>query len=126
MSKTHSLYAAYFSDGRIKIGVTADVPKRMSYYAQEARRNRVSSLTWWSCAPIEHGTALLIEKSMCRHMREYAMPRHREWFEGTSTDFQAFISGLERFRVSAADSDESPEDLPFMGSYGHVMTEARA
>lgn len=121
-AKTHAVYAVYFSDGRIKVGVTADVPKRMSYYAQEARRNRVDSLTWWSCAPVERWIALRIETHICRHMREFSMQRHREWFAGDTNDFGAFVAALERLRVAAADEGEAPGDLPFMGRHGHVNT----
>jgi hypothetical protein len=120
--RTHSVYAVYFSDVRIKVGITANVPKRMSYYAQEARRNRVDHLTWWSCAPVTHCMALRMETHFCRQVREFAMPKHREWFEGDASDFSAILVALEDFRVALADGHEVAADLPFQGRHGHIAT----
>lgn len=126
MTTTHSLYAVHFSDGRIKVGVTSDVSKRMSYYAQEARRNRVESLTWWSCAPLDRHLALLVERHFCREMSDLAMPRHREWFEGDSEAFASVIGALQRLRNSVALPSESVVELPYLGRFGHQRTGARA
>jgi predicted GIY-YIG superfamily endonuclease len=120
MTKTHSVYAVHFSDNRIKVGVTSSVVRRMAYYAQEARRNRVDSLTWWSCAPLSYGDALCIEKHFCRQMRECSMPRHREWFDGDAAAFGSVLSALERMRSRAATADEVVADIPFAGQTGQI------
>ena len=124
--KTHSVYAVYFSDARIKIGVTADVAKRMTYYAQESRRNRVRSLTWWSCAPTEKDCAYRIERLFCRGMQDAAISRHREWFEGDASAFQSVIKALDGLRADIASGEEVATDLPFLGRWGHIATEVRA
>lgn len=126
MSDRYSVYAVHFADNRIKIGTTGDVPKRMSYYAQEARRNRVEHLTWWSCAPMEKWRALLVERHFCREMRDLSMVGHREWFEGDSAAFASVIGALDRLRGSVAVEGEHKADLPFLGQWGQFVTGAAA
>lgn len=123
---THRVYAVYFADGRIKVGVSANVRRRMSYYAQEARRNRIRCLTWWACAPMDKGLAFLVERHFCREMRGAAMTRHREWFEGDAAAYAAIVPALERLRASVAVPSESVVDLPWLGIDGHVVAEVRA
>ena len=119
---THAVYAVFFSDGRIKVGLTANTMKRMQYYAQEARRNRVQSLTWWASSPTHERFARCIERHFCREMRPCAIPGHREWFVGDAPAFQSVISALERLREQFAVDEESAAELPFLGSCGHAQT----
>ena len=126
MSKTHCLYAVHFSDDRIKVGVTADVAKRMRYYVQESRRNRVEHLTWWSCAPMSKELALIVERHFCREMSSLALACHREWFDGDWAAFASVIAALERLRAGVALPNEAVANLPYMGGYGHLHTGATA
>ncbi len=120
--RTHAVYAVFFSDGRIKVGLTANTQKRMRYYAQEARRNRVEYLTWWASAPTYERFARCIEKHFCREMRPCAIPGHREWFIGDTAAFQSVMGALERLREQFAIDDEAINELPFLGSHGHAQT----
>lgn len=126
VNSKHCVYAVHFADGRIKVGVTADVAKRMSYYAQESRRNRVESIVWWSCAPMDRAFAYLVERHFCREMRDAAMPRHREWFEGNAEAFASVTAALERLRTSVALPEEDVTALPFLGRTGRIVTSRAA
>lgn len=122
MMPTHSFYAVHFSDSRIKVGVTADIAKRIGYYTQESRRNRCQHLTWWSSAPAEKRLAYMIERFFCRGMREVSIPHHREWFEGDTKAYASVVAALEVYRADVALPTENMEDLAFLGRHGHVVT----
>lgn len=114
------LYVVMFSDQRIKIGISGDVSKRMTYYTQEAQRNRVSYLTWWACKPFaRRSDALEAERVLCHSLAAAAMPRHREWFDALSSDFPFVIKLADELRLSLGDEVGNDRlDVPFLGSHG--------
>lgn len=117
---THVVYAIYFSDHRVKVGVTADFAKRRSYYQQEAARNRSVCATWWATAPAPKYYALLIEKHFCRANRDLSMSGHREWFEGDSTFYGSVIEALVDLRKRVAKRiGENDADIDFRGQWGY-------
>lgn len=124
--KPHVLYAVRFSDGRTKIGISADVERRMTYYAQEARRNRVSHLTWWACKPFkDKSAALLAERVLCRVWKDNAIAGHREWIDGA--EYASVINDAEQLRASIGDEvGEDAADLPWSGAHGFISTGAQA
>lgn len=117
--RSHVVYAVHFDDKRIKVGVTSNIKKRMSYYAQEARRNHVDGLTWWACKPLPKWIAYLIERRFCRANQDIAMPKHREWFDDVSYD--SVLDALVSMRTRCADVlDELADDVRFGGSFGRI------
>lgn len=119
-NRSHAVYVVYFSDDRIKVGLTANVRKRMRYFAQEARRNRVEHLVWYACAPTRKSFARSIETHFCREMRPCAIAGHREWFIGDTSAFGAVINAIDRLREEFAENDEAVADLGFLGSSGQA------
>lgn len=106
-----NVYAICFDDNRIKVGVTANVLKRMRYFAQEARRNRVSGFTWFSAGGFRSKeNALLCERVLCRTLASDAMPGHREWVEGGAKDFEFVLSAIAQLRHSMHPACEFTDD----------------
>lgn len=126
--KPTALYAVMFADQRIKVGISGNVPKRMTYYVQEARRNRVTHLTWWACKPFAtKAGALRAEGVLCRVMSSAALPSHREWFEGTAEDFSQIIRWTDELRATLGDeTGVDRRDIPFLGRHGSWRAEATA
>ena len=115
----HVVYAIHFDDKRIKVGVTSNIQKRLRYYVQEARRNRVEGLTWWASSPAPKSLAYLIERHFCRRNKAIAMPSHREWFDGVS--YASILAALENMRGQCAEAlGEHPADVPYAGSSGRA------
>lgn len=109
----HRLYVVRFTDDRVKIGISANVKKRMSYYAQEARRNDVDGIVWWaSSAFTSKEGALLAERVMCRAYKEHAIAGHREWIRANCDGFKNVIESGEELRSALGDEVGS-------GSYGY-------
>lgn len=97
----YRLYVVRFTDDRVKIGISADVKKRMSYYAQEARRNDVDGIVWWaSTAFAGKDSALLAERVLCRAFKPHAIRGHREWLRANTDGFAAVIDSVETLRVA--------------------------
>ena len=83
-------YVAFFPEtGRIKVGITTDIRKRMSYYKQEARRHDLGNVTFTCGRRNCKGVARMVETELCRALKPWAVPRHREWFVG---DYEAFTA----------------------------------
>ena len=120
--RTHVVYAVRFSDDRIKVGITANAKKRMSYYAQEAPPNRVNHLVWWACAPTFKRFAMIMEKHLCSELRPQSIPGHREWFIGDTEEFGVVVKAIEIMREKSAMKGEVVEELPFRASSGQKLT----
>lgn len=124
-NEVNSLFAVYvviFDDGRIKIGISKNPRQRITYYAQEVRRNFGKYFTWFACKPFackDH--ALSVETSICRWLSDFSITGHREWFSGvTHKEFVAIIEQIERFRFELAiENDEEKKDIPWNGLFGN-------
>lgn len=89
-------YVAYFPQtGRIKVGITSNLQKRISYYRQEARRHDLGNVTFTCGRKQYKGLARTVETELCRALKPWSVPRHREWFVG---DYEAFekVTALTR------------------------------
>lgn len=96
-----NLYAIHFDDNRVKVGVTSNITKRMSYYAQEGRRNRLSGFTWFAAGGLHtKSDALLLERVLCNALKDLAIQGHREWIEGDAKMFGEVISAISQLRKS--------------------------
>lgn len=128
MDQPTAIYVVKFSDDRIKVGITGNVRKRMSYYTQEAQRNRVSHLTWWACKPFHcKRDALKAERVLCRVLADAAIPRHREWFNGTSKDYSDVVRWGDELRATlGSETGVDRLDIPHSGSFGHWQAMAQA
>lgn len=117
----HRLYAIYFHDGRVKIGVTGQIDRRLTYYRQEAVRNRVSGFTWCAFKPFtDKAAALLAEKSMCQVLREQAIAGHREWFEMSAQGYGQVLRACEDLRVRMSSEGEDVAEVPWLSTFGNV------
>lgn len=91
----------------------------MKYYAQEARRNHVTGFTWYACEKFkDKQSALCVETGLCRSLKPFSLPKHREWVRGSASDFDAIINGIIRLRVELADESEDCGAIAFGGSHG--------
>lgn len=119
---SHFLYVVRFSDRRIKFGVSANVRRRMTYYRQEARRNNVDGLVWWSAAPfLKKDQALHAERAMRLHFRDYSREHQREWLV-RPIDFYTVILAADELRAMLGDESEvEKRDLPYMGAHGQFQ-----
>lgn len=92
-------YVVYFSDGRIKIGMTSNFFKRMSYYRQQAKKSGITQVTWWAATAFaEKRACLLMERLMCNCYRHLALRRRREWIAGDAKIFAEVIKQSEFVR----------------------------
>lgn len=100
----HRLYVVRFTDDRVKIGISANVKKRMSYYMQEARRNDVDGIVWWASTAFDRKeSALLAERALCQAFKPHVIAGHREWFRADSAGFKAVIESTEELRAAMGD-----------------------
>lgn len=126
--KKYAVYVVHFSNDRIKVGISSQVHERMKYYAQEARRNGVEFVTWWSCKEFDSKSiALFTERILCNELREGAIHRHREWFYGGSKAFAAVIGAVERLRKRlGTEVGNELLDVVFYGDTGSFDLRAAA
>lgn len=122
----YRIYAVYFSDKRIKIGISADAERRMRYYVQESRRNRVQDMTWWASKEFSKYSALLAERTVCRAYADKAISGHRERFEGGLDLFEGISSSIENMRTALAQGGEIAEEIPYQGIQGSWRRDAHA
>lgn len=93
-------YVAYFPQTwRIKIGITGNIRKRISYYRQEARRHDLGTVTVTCGRKHYKGLARIVETELCRALKPWAVPRHREWFVGDYDTFQAIDALTKRMQA---------------------------
>jgi hypothetical protein len=93
-------YVAFFSQtGRIKVGITGDIQKRMGYYRQEARRHDLGHVTFACGQKNYKGLARTVETELCRALKQCAVPQHREWFAGDYEAFQAVVALTRRMQA---------------------------
>jgi len=120
MKKKCFLYVVFFSDERLKVGITSDLKKRMRCYRSEAQRNQIDQVFWWAGAAYENKeTALAAERLMCKTYAEFSIRGHREWFYGSSKGFSALLDTAGQIRsLIGGESDKDKEFLPYMGSNG--------
>lgn len=120
-AKPHSLYVIHFDDNRIKVGISRQIHRRMAYYKQEARRNRVRGFTWWATAPFaRRDVAARAEKVLCRVLANAAIEGHREWIEGGPKDFAEII----RWGEELADTIGVTSGAQAWGRHGPVCESA--
>lgn len=119
----YRLYVVRFSDDRIKVGISSDVVRRMTYYKQEARRNDVQGIGWWACAPFScKAEALRAERIVCNACAALVIPRHREWFRGDVTYYAALIDAIEQLRSAMGkETGLAAKDLPYLGMHGYAF-----
>lgn len=99
-------YVAFFGGtGRAKVGITSNLKKRRHYYKQESTRHDLGEVTVEGVGmPLSKRAALLIEREICRQLREYAAPRHREWFVAGVDDFVGLVMLTRRFQEQLAET----------------------
>ncbi len=126
--REHAVYVVKFSDGRIKIGISANVRARMKYYKQEITRNRIESATWWSCKPFsDKFDALFAERTICSLLKEKTIPDMREWFRAGTVDFEDVIKSVEIMRGDLGDEAGIDKlDIPYYGDHGFILNGAVA
>lgn len=120
LTKKCFLYVVFFSDERLKVGITSDLKKRMRCYRSEAQRNKIDNVFWWAGAAYENKeTALSAERLMCKTYSEFSIPGHREWFHGGKKGFVALMSTAEKVRaLLGSENEDAQELLPYMGRNG--------
>ena len=99
MKKLCNYVVWYQKTGRLKIGVTADMKKRMSYYAQESARHNLGEIIHFSYKPGREDLARFVERSICHSLKEKAIAGHREWFIGGKDEFKHLIKITSNFIV---------------------------
>lgn len=114
---THRLYVIHFDDDRIKFGISKQVSRRMKYYEQEAKRNRVNGFTWWASPEFScRKDASMVEGLFRRVLADSAFAGHLEWINGGSQDFSQIIGwGEELSTKFRADGD-----LGLWGRFGRM------
>lgn len=75
-------YVVWFANDRVKVGVTGDPRKRVSYYLQEAARHDLSYLWFTAIGGLSKPEALFIERTIIRTLDAPRIAGHREWFMG--------------------------------------------
>lgn len=113
-------YVVRFSDGRIKIGMTSNLRKRMAYYRQEANRSGISHITWWAAAAFaEKRACLLMERLLCNSYKHLAIKGCREWLGGDTKVFSEVIQQSEFVRRAfSATADGCGESFGYWSSTG--------
>jgi hypothetical protein len=119
---TFQNYVVCFSDGRIKIGMTSNFSKRMSYYRREARKSGTSQVTWWAATAFaEKPASLLMERLICNSYKHLAFAGAREWIKGGAEVYSAIIKQSEFVReLMAGGRIEKQESWGFWSESGRV------
>jgi len=121
-TQEHSIYVVRLCDGRIKVGSTSNVKKRMAYYRQEARRNNRDSLVWYAPKPFPcKEQALHAERAMRLYFLNESKKHQREWLTN-GVDFSVVINAADELRcLIGNESDEEKADFPWLGVVGNFM-----
>lgn len=107
MKKKYSNYVVTFCDGRIKIGMTGNLPQRMRRYRSQAKTSGSSIMVWFATSPFsEKDTSLLFERLMCNSFKHLSAYGCREWLAGDSSVFRQIIGQYEYIRTLLADDGE--------------------
>ena len=119
-------YVVCFSDGRIKIGMTSNFSKRMSYYRREARKSGIPQVTWWAATAFADKPAcLLMERLICGSYKHLAFAGARDWLKGDAEVYSAIIKQSEFVReLMAGGSIEKQESWGFWSESGRVGARA--
>lgn len=108
--RTHRNYVAFFAGtGRVKVGITANLKKRLSYYRQEATRHDLGYVAIEGGQPQTARVARLVENEICRYLKPYAIARHREWFVMDAEGFMEMVAMTRRFQDSINTAIEAQE-----------------
>lgn len=118
-----TIYVVRFADGRIKFGITSNVRRRIHSYAQEAKRNDVTGLVWWSCKPLRSRVhARAIETDLRHSLRAFTIAGHHEWLRGI--EFSEVMRIAEELRaVFAPAYREVAGDIAYQGQSGSIDCE---
>ena len=91
--KTHYNYVAYFPrTNRIKIGMTGNPDKRVTFYRQEVGHHGIGHVAFVRGDAQEKLVTTLVEQTMRDRLRGLAIKGHFEWFIGDVEDFRAAIA----------------------------------
>ncbi|MBU9532841.1 hypothetical protein KTE49_20615 [Burkholderia multivorans] len=94
------IYAAYFPDDRIKLGVTRDFDAVVRDLKREVVRRQLDRVTWFACSAFGDYKHLA---HACRGMRSILKPcrldRHSGWFRGDHHEFAALIAFIQLTRA---------------------------
>jgi predicted GIY-YIG superfamily endonuclease len=120
--KEYRNYVVCFSDGRIKIGMTSNLKRRMRHYVGEAKRSGAQQVTWWASTSFaEKHSALLMERLMCNSYKHMAIYGFREWIEGDSKIYAGIIKQAEFVRdLPAGGKTEKKESLGWWTKSGSL------
>ncbi|MGJ7497489.1 GIY-YIG nuclease family protein [Variovorax sp. RT4R15] len=96
---THFNYVVFFPQtNRVKVGVTGNPRKRVGYYKQEATRHALGYVTMSVGRAQPKHFARIVETEICRYLKPYAIPKHREWFEMDAEGFEDMKAMTKRFQ----------------------------
>lgn len=102
-------YVVCFSDGRLKVGVTSNVHRRMSEHIRHGKQSGCEAVTWWSSNSFENKVmALNMERLVCSSLGADVINGHRELFVGTPSMYAKIIRMIQYIRPLW--NCESPED----------------
>ncbi len=118
MMNKYRFYVAYFSNNRIKFGITTDIDKRMKYYVSEARRNDIQFVTWFASSQcFEKEVALAMERVFRFFNSDNMIPKQRESIRGDVDFFGKTISNAEElFRIASSEYCGWDNEC-----YGHIV-----
>lgn len=94
--KQHHNYVAIFVDGRIKIGRTGNIKRRL----QELRRQSGRLLGYIEGEPVSARVALHTETHIRRALRGHALPGHCEWFFGPRREAAVVADFTRRTQIT--------------------------
>jgi predicted GIY-YIG superfamily endonuclease len=118
--KIYRVYAVRFTDNRIKFGVSGNIHKRMRYYVQEARRNRVDGVVWYASAPFTSKRDALNCESMLASLTRYmSIPGHREWIDADAGFYPQVIEFIQFVHKNIYGEMDTRNGRPDM--WGHVF-----
>lgn len=110
------MYAIFFSNNRIKVGITKNFKKRMSAYSQEVKRNGIEFASAFGCVPfVNHQHALRLERHICSELSVSRINKQREWFSGDSGMFKNVIDVIQDARLMLSCPDEDKEEIEWRG-----------
>lgn len=111
-----SVYVIFFSNNRIKVGITKNFKKRMSAYSQEVKRNGIEFASSFGCIPfINHQHALRLERHICSELSASRINKQREWFSGDAGMFKCVLDVIQDARLMLSSPDEDKEEIEWRG-----------